>query len=428
MTKFTLEAYQNEYLPRGGTEVNAIVTVKSSGGSGANGPRLNSAEIVIVDTSGSMDVPSVKIKAAREATSVAIDCIRDGTLFAVIEGTDRAAVAYPRSRGLVAASDETRAEAKKAAKRLRAGGGTAIGTWLTLAREVFAGAPGHACHAILLTDGENEHETPDELDRSIAASEGVFQCDCRGVGTDWQVGELRRIASALLGSLDIIADPADMPADFRSMMEKAMGKATGSVSLRVWTPQGAQLAFIKQVEPTIEPLTDRGTTVSPQIADYPTGTWGEESRDYHVCVNVPAREIGEEMLAARVSLVEGEEVVVNPPAMIKASWTDDEELSTDISPQVAHYTGQAELAGAIREGLDARKAGDEVTATIKLGRAVQLAAESGDESKMKQLERVVEVDDAATGTIRLKREVADADEMALDTSSTKTVRVRPSTP
>jgi hypothetical protein len=428
MTKFTLEAYQNEYLPRGGTEVNAIVTIKSAGGSGANGPRLNSAEIVIVDTSGSMDVPSAKIKAAREATSVAIDCIRDGTLFAVIEGTDRAAVAYPRSRGLVAASDGTRAEAKKAAKRLRAGGGTAIGSWLTLAREVFASAPGHVCHAILLTDGENEHETPEDLDRSIAASEGVFQCDCRGVGTDWQVSELRRIASTLLGSLDIIADPADMPADFRSMMEKAMGKATSSVSLRLWTPQGAQLAFIKQVEPTIESLTDRGTTVSAQIVDYPTGTWGEESRDYHVCVNVPAREIGEEMLAARVSLVEGEEVLVNPPAMIKATWTDDEELSTDISPQVAHYTGQAELAGAIREGLDARKAGDVATATIKLGRAVQLAAESGDDSKMEQLKRVVEVDDAATGTIRLKREVADADEMALDTSSTKTVRVRPSTP
>ena len=36
--------------------------------------------------------------------------------------------------------------------------------------------------------------------------------------------------------------------------------------------------------------------------------------------------------------------------------------------------------------------------------------------------RVVEVVDA-TGTVRLKKRVADADEMALDTRSTKTVRV-----
>jgi len=39
------------------------------------------------------------------------------------------------------------------------------------------------------------------------------------------------------------------------------------------------------------------------------------------------------------------------------------------------------------------------------------------------LEAVVEVDDAGTGTVRLRGDVADIDEMALDTRSTKTVRV-----
>jgi hypothetical protein len=421
MTSFTLEAYQNEYLPRGGSEVNAIVTVASAGAAGSPGLAQRTAEIVIIDTSGSMDVPRTKIKAAREATSVAIDCIRDGTQFAVIAGSDRAGVVYPPSRGLVPASESTRAEAKQAATRLRAGGGTAIGSWLRLAREVFRTEPEHVCHAILLTDGENVHETPEELDQEIAASEGVFQCDCRGVGTDWQVSELRRIASTLLGTVDIIADPADMAADFRTMMETAMGKATGSVRLRLWAPQGAHIAFVRQVAPTIEELTDRGATVNALTADYPTGTWGEESRDYHICITVPARELGEEMLAGRISLLEGDEVLGQ--ALIKATWTDDEQLSTRISREVAHYTGQAELADAIQEGLEARKAGDEATATFKLGRAVQLAEESGNDSTMKLLEAVVEVDDAATGTVRLKREVADADEMALDTRSTKTVRV-----
>jgi hypothetical protein len=37
---------------------------------------------------------------------------------------------------------------------------------------------------------------------------------------------------------------------------------------------------------------------------------------------------------------------------------------------------------------------------------------------------VVDVIDEATGTVRLKKKVEDADEMALDTRSTKTVRVR----
>ena len=47
--------------------------------------------------------------------------------------------------------------------------------------------------------------------------------------------------------------------------------------------------------------------VNPQTADYPTATWGHESRDYHLCINVKPGEVGDEMLAGRVSLVEGDE-------------------------------------------------------------------------------------------------------------------------
>ena len=39
------------------------------------------------------------------------------------------------------------------------------------------------------------------------------------------------------------------------------------------------------------------------------------------------------------------------------------------------------------------------------------------------LATVVDIEDAATGTVRLRRKVEAADEMALDTRSTKTVRV-----
>jgi von Willebrand factor type A C-terminal domain len=99
-------------------------------------------------------------------------------------------------------------------------------------------------------------------------------------------------------------------------------------------------------------------------------------------------------------------------------------LSTRINPNVAHDTGQAELAQAIQDGLEARKRGDEDPATAKLGRAVALAAQSGNEDTAKLLAKVVDVVDAANGTVRLKRKVADADEVALDTRSTKTVRTR----
>ena len=68
------------------------------------------------------------------------------------------------------------------------------------------------CHAILLTDGANQHETREQLETTLADCEGRFQCDCRGIGTDWDVDELRGIASKLLGTVDIIREPADMEA------------------------------------------------------------------------------------------------------------------------------------------------------------------------------------------------------------------------
>jgi hypothetical protein len=52
-----------------------------------------------------------------------------------------------------------------------------------------------------------------------------------------------------------------------------------------------------------------------------------------------------------------------------------------------------------------------------------LAAESGNDATSRLLSKVVDVEDAASGTVRLKAKVDDADEMALDTRSTKTVRV-----
>ena len=66
-----------------------------------------------------------------------------------------------------------------------------------------------------------------------------------------------------------------------------MGKEVADVALRLWTPVGTEIKFVKQVAPTVEELTDRRTEAGPRAGDYPTGSWGDESRDYHVCVRGP---------------------------------------------------------------------------------------------------------------------------------------------
>ncbi|MCA1224123.1 vWA domain-containing protein [Streptomyces sp. 8L] len=429
--QFRVDVYQNEYLAEGAREVNAIVTVTSTGGGTGGGlaDRGSGAAVVImVDCSGSMDYPPAKMTNAREATAAAVDTLRDGVRFAVVAGNHAAREIYPADGGLAVAGPETRSRAKHALRGLGAGGGTAVGTWLRLADRLLATADVPIRHGVLLTDGRNEHESPEELRAALDACAGRFTCDARGVGTDWEVREVTGIASALLGTADIVADPGGLAGDFTRMMETAMGKEVADVTLRLWTPAGAEIRFVKQVAPTVEALTDRRTPAGPRSGDYPTGSWGDESRDYHVCVEVPEAAVGREMLAARVSLVlpapDGGPPEVLSQGLVRAVWTDDMEASTSINAQVAHYTGQAELAQAIQQGLDARKSGDLDGATAKLGRAVQLAESSGNADTAKLLSKVVDVVDAAAGTVRLKAKVAEADEMTLETRSTKTVRVK----
>jgi hypothetical protein len=431
---FTVDIDQNPYLPAGGRDVSAVVTVTadSSGDQPSGpGPDGGSAEIIIIDCSGSMDYPPAKLAGARAATAAAVDVIRDGTWFAIVAGTSKAWPVYPSDGSMAVAGERTRKEAKQALRQLRANGGTAIGQWLRLAHKIFQGSPATLRHAILLTDGKNQHEKPKELAAAIRLCEGSFRCDCRGVGTDWEVSELRKISTALLGTVDIVVDPASLAADFKAMARDAMSKQLPDVALRVWTPQTAAVKFVKQVAPEIADLTGRRLTTGVQAGDYPTGAWAPgENRDYHVAVTVNPAAVGQEMLAARVSLVATS--AGNPAGevlgqgLVKVTWTDDEALSTRINGRVAGYTGQAELAAVIQEGLEANKQGNEELATARLGRAVALAHEAGNEDMARLLANVVEVVDEATGTVRLKKKVDAAAEMRLDTQSTKTTRVKKS--
>ena len=233
-----------------------------------------------------------------------------------------------------------------------------------------------------------------------------------------------RSRPAFSGDVGMIREPGDMALDFRDMVHTSAAKMMANVSVRLWSPKHARIEFVRQVSPSVNDLTGKAVAVSELVRDYPTGSWASgETRDYHVCINVAPQAAGAEMLAARVSLVVDSEVV-GDQGMVKAIWTDDTGLSSRIDGHVAHYTGQVELAAAIQDGLAAKQSGDEATATVRLGRAVQLATQAGNDDTVRLLEKVVDVDDPVTGTVRLKRNVDIADAVELDTRSTKTVRVK----
>ena len=140
MATFSAEVFQNEFLPDGGTDVHAIVTVTCSGaGEAGQSGSGDAAEIVIVDTSGSMG--GDKIAAAQQAAGAALDQVLDGVWFAVIAGSHEATPGLPAGPGARHGADGPAAPAPRPRPRsagFRADGGTAMGTWLTLATRVFA--------------------------------------------------------------------------------------------------------------------------------------------------------------------------------------------------------------------------------------------------------------------------------------------------
>jgi hypothetical protein len=402
--------------------VDAVLTVTTSSEAGHNrtaGP--NAAQVIMIDCSGSMAKPPSKMDEAKKATIAAIDTLRDGVSFAIIAGRHYAEMAYPPAATLVPATSEARAEAQHAVSQLVAGGGTALGSWLQLANNLFAGHPAEVKHAIMLTDGRNEHEPLEQLAAVLRSCEGGFVCDARGVGDGWSGTELLVIASALLGTADGLDFSSDLVADFRRMTEAAMGKALGEVTLRLWTPAGSTVRLVEQAFPHLEDLTGRRTEVSARVGEYPVGAWGIESRDYHLCIALPAGAVGEERLAARVSLVSQDRTLLE--SRVFATWTDDHALFAAIDPWVAHYNGQEELSAAIQQGIAARDAGDIKTATAMLGRAAQLAAETGREDTATLLGRLVEVIDIRSGDVRLRQDAVGVDAEMANVRSVRTIRI-----
>ena len=420
---FTAEVFQNPYLPQGAREVNAIMTIATNGDDGVTitAPTNQRLFGIICDTSGSMG--GAKMIAAKDAIVQIINLLPTDAAFFVITGSSRAKLLVP----LVNAIPENKLRAISQVKEISANGGTVMSSWLHPALGEFSKMPQAICQALLLTDGQNDPSDEHDLTRILDACEGKFQCDCRGVGTDWRVAELQKVAARLLGTTDIIASPDRIADDFQEILTKAMGKTVSDVSLRLWTPVGAKVLFCKQVSPEIVDVTSRAKVVSERIVEYPTGAWGRnESRDYHFCIQINAGNVGDEMLAGRASLItqtNGQETKITE-AKILATWTEDEAKTAKIDRRVAHYTGQAELSQFIQEGLEARAQGNIDVATVKLGKAVKIAHDSGNEATAKLLRSVVDVEDAAAGTVRIKRTVAKEDEMMLETRSTKTARIQ----
>ena len=421
--QFRVESFLNPHLPLGGTRVDVVFSLTAEAPSFTQGT-LPPRRIVglVGDKSGSMD--GDKIEAMKHAMRVAVDQLDQSTEFFVVAFNQRMLPIVPLTR----ATEAAKRAAHGLIQRIEAGGGTAFSGGLAEARRTFAGCPGAVCQIILLTDGQNGPEDATMLEAELAAGSGLYQAHCRGIGTDWSPAQLREVAERLLGTVQMVAEPADLAHDFQQTLAAALSKSLADVRLRLWMPKNARLVSFKQGYPVEIDLTAKLRPVDQRAVDFPLGAWGEGTQDYAAAFQVVACAPGEEMLVCRTSIVTPDRIarteIVTPGGNVTVSWTDDASLTTRIDAQVAHYSGQAEKARAIQEGLEAIERNDDGQATLRLGRAVQLAQESGDVETTRRLQQVVDVIDGAAGTIRLKRDAGRVAVMDLDVASTRTVRAK----
>jgi hypothetical protein len=403
------------------------------------------AEVVIIDRSSSMSLGR-KMTVAKQAACAAVECLEEGVAFAVVAGNADAEQIWPQEPGSLATSSPAeRAAACRAIAEIRHDGMTAMGRWLDLARRLLEPADAGLRHVILLSDGWDTHETPEELRAATEACRRVFSCDCRGVGTDWKPEDLRYIADTLHGqegmdaNIDDLAGRDQLVEAFRSLITTSQAKAAPDLRLRIVTRDRSDVGTVLQSAPRtagpgakavfkLAELTDRTEVVvdGQRATELALGAWGPgEGRSYAIELVIRPGEdepVGERKRLAMIQLVRGDGRVATS-GVVDACWTNDPAQVTRTASGADRLRNHYDLSALVQAGRAAWEHGDEAMAKDLLGEADRLARQLRDHDQLERLAKLVRVD-PVTGEVELLP-ASKADRMEADTYSTSMPAIPP---
>jgi Ca-activated chloride channel family protein len=421
---FALEVDAPSDLPYDERRADALITVTARSAEGS-AERAPSAEILIMDRSLSMT--GHKLDEAKRAMCAAIDTLRDGTLLGIVAGNHNAEVIFPPSgRGLARVDALSRADAKLRVVGQLPAGGTAIGRWLARARELFASveSPGTVRHAVLYTDGKDEHETPGQLGEILATCTDRFVCDARGLGDDWHYSEVLRITEALHGTAEAVVTLSDLTEDFTRLMREAQRIVVPRVYLGLRLNHRFQLSFVRQTRPVEAELTARQQW--EEETHVPLGSWPPESRQYQISLRFDPQclPVDEVLRAARVTLhaefPDGTRRPCSETAAMVVRRRSTPGFGVARSPDLTRVENERELGMAMRACADAHLRGDLDRADHELRLAIGLAESLRDTARLRKLRSVAS--EGPDGRLRVRPDVPRGRILGIGIDSTKTAR------
>jgi von Willebrand factor type A domain len=429
---FTIEIDATRDLGADVFRAEALITVTAHP-AGAAAPLAAAVEVLIMDRSRSM-MGENKIHEAHRAACAAIDALPDGVLLGIIAGNRTAEPVFPPAGGLAVIDAGTRAAAKRQVMSLRPEGGTEIGRWLTAANELFATGPaaGFVRHAVLYTDGKNEHETPAALGAALSACADRFVCDVRGVGDDWHYAELRQIAEMLHGDATAVLRIADLAEDFTQLMHRVQRLVVPRAYLRIHPKGSFRISAIAQTYPVRVDLTRHqrpadgadpdGPALDGVAFDVPLGPWEQQTRRYQLSLQFDPAALPPEddVRAARVELLteiaDGtRERRASAALVVRRHATPD--FRTVVPESLTRVEKERELGLAMQACADAWLNQRAADADDELNLAIRLAREVRD-VRLPLLEGVAVT--GPDGRIRLRPDVTPGEMQRLGLDSTKT--------
>ena len=333
-------------------------------------PGPGRSELIMIDCSGSMGSPADQDPRPARPPRRRSTCSATASRSRSWRAPQRAGRCSRRDGSLAGADPQT-GGGERAVARLQPGGGTAIGQWLSLAHQLFD-PPGRpfgtpSCSPTARTSTRRPSSW---TRRSACARAFQLRLPRRGhrLGGGGAADGLHRPARHRRHH----PRPGRAGRRLRGHDGTRHGQAGADVALRVWTPQDATVRFVKQVAPTVEDLTARAYPVARRPATTPPARGEREPRLPRVRRGRRGRgragDAGRPGQPGRRRRRARSRPGAGPGGLDRRQGPVHPDQPAG---RPLHRPGGA--GRRIQEGLEARKPGDEDTATAKLGRAVELA-------------------------------------------------------